>query len=415
MVEEAAVAEGEVMAAGRNESAIIDLVSPDGPGGFVYLLVKETYSITDSLLSRIQDEPLVHDIRREDIQPRVSADTDYWPVKYQTDVVVQGFAFTNGLASQRSISVRVGERTKRVSVFGRRSVHWDSTGQAKIEGPDSFKQVPLTYEHAYGGCDWTVEPLERHDPLLPFKLEFDHPGLYPRNPFGKGYLVRPEACSMVELPNLENPQDLLTKERLTAGDPRLWYKQPIPWCMDWVHPGTFPRNTLLLPDVDAWYPGPEDDRMPEVEGGIHPKGYRSFMAERDISDGAHPLFYQGGSACMVFDDLRPGTPIELEGMHPEKDLISFQLPVAPKIRISIDGNWQLARPNLHHLVCRPAEHIVNVVYGAQRELPRPFFPGIHKKIPVAATVEGQGPIEYQTPPTIRDQLSAAEEAQKNKG
>jgi hypothetical protein len=41
------------------------------------------------------------------------------------------------------------------------------------------------------------------------------------------------------------------------------------------------------------------------------------------------------------------------------------------------------------------------------KLPRRFIPGIHKKIPIALSVDGDEPIRYVTPPTIHDQLVAA--------
>ena len=37
------------------------------------------------------------------------------------------------------------------------------------------------------------------------------------------------------MPNLEDPDDLLT-ERLLTGDPQLWYRQPLLACCDWLHP-----------------------------------------------------------------------------------------------------------------------------------------------------------------------------------
>ncbi len=97
--------------------------------------------------------------------------------------------------------------------------------------------------------------------------EADHPGVYPRNPWGKGYVVRPGPWDDVWVPNLEEPSDLLSADRLVVGDPTLWYRQPLPWYLGPVPVLTFPRYTHLVADTDAWFPGPQDESMPEVRRG----------------------------------------------------------------------------------------------------------------------------------------------------
>jgi len=387
--------------------AVVDVVAPELPTGYAYVLIKLTYDVRGGACRFSSAEPLLHDHRDERLQPRIRPDTDFWDTKSATDVVVQGVAIGGPAVTKAIVSVKVGDSAKRIAVYGRRWIKWGSGGRCRVEEPEPFDQMAMTYANAYGGIDWRVPPEDLSSPLLPQLLKVDHPGLYPRNPFGKGYLVQTGDVPGMEMPNLEDPADLLTAERLIVGDPRLWYRQPLPWCLDWVHPAMFPRKLLLLPGADAWYPGPDDEALPEVERGFLPSGARAAMTDRPMVDGPHPLFRQGGSSGMVFGELAQGTPFEIGGMNRGPELLSYKLPAPPDVQMAVDGDWQSVRPSLHHVVCRPGEFKVNLVYGARRELPRRFIKGVHKHIPVAAQINGQGPFEYETPPTYRDQICAA--------
>jgi len=397
-------------------SVLVDLLSPESPGGSAYVLVKQTYALADGNCHPAEPEPLLHDFREREPGAPLLPDTDCWPRKDFTDVVVQGLAYCTAAATHREISVDVAGSIKRIQVVGPRTVRFDGAGRQTIEGPERFHEMPLVYGNAYGGCDWTVQPDDPEDPALPFILESDHPGLYPRNPFGKGYLVHDTGGREVELPNLEDPEDLLTPERLATGDPGLWYRQPLPWCFDWLPIAAFPRYAMMISEADAWYPGPEDESLPEVARGILPAGYRSRMRQRATTEGPDPRFFQGGALGMTFRSLGPGAPIQMEGMHPDLERIRLTLPTPPAISMAVDGDWRGVQPRLHHVVIRPADLKMNLVYGAERELPRPFIPGVHKNIPVAASVDGAEPINYEAPPTVDEQLlQARAEASRQAG
>ncbi|MBV1858109.1 MAG: hypothetical protein KUG77_06825, partial [Nannocystaceae bacterium] len=72
----------------------------------------------------------------------------------------------------------------------------------------------------------------------------------------------------------------------------------------------------------------------------------------------------------------------------------------------------VVEPQLTNLVIHPAEEKVTMTYfGRWTDLPRPFIAGIHGKIPLSLTVERYPPIVYETPPTVRSQLDAAQEKQ----
>ncbi len=390
--------------------AVVDMSSSSRTGAYIYLIVKFTYKIINGSCQIDDPVPLYHDLRDETLEPRLKAGTDFWVEKEMTDFVVQGHAYAPaGIPAEKmEVAVHVGRSVKTVVVFGKRMIRWDRTGKIHITAPEPFLKLPLTYENAYGGIDWRVIPDDADTPETQFRLQTDHPGMYPRNPFGKGYLVVDGEVPDMEMPNLEDPDDLLTEDRLITGEPKLWYRQPLPWCFDWVHPYTFPRYIFFDELVDAWFPGPEDEEMPEVRRGFLPADYRSYTKDRAFSAGPHPMFYQEASYGMVFREVRPGERIVLKGMHPEKGVISFSLPERPpNLEIEIEGDSEPVYPRLLSIVCRPEEETVSMVYVGTRELPRLFIPGIHKHIPIRGYVDGDQPVEYETPPTFKDKLENA--------
>lgn len=375
-----------------------------------YALVKFTLKLAGNAARPAPPEPLFHDIRDETIKPRIRHGTDYWPRKEATDFVVVGSAFAPNAAPVRTmtVSAQVGSVSKRVQVSGRRLVEWAGGEVAWVPPPQPFTEMPLTYENAYGGIDWRVGPWPPGErPGYPWGREVDHPGMYPRNPFGKGYLVVPGDVPDFEMPNLEDPDDPLTQERIVTRDPKLWCRQPLPWCFDWVHVMTFPRYVFIHRGVDAWFPGPQDAAMPEVRRGFCPANYRDMMNARQESH-PHLRFYSEGSHGLVLRDLKGGEPVTLKGMHPAEPTIRFDLPAPLRsLEFEIEGKREAVRPRFHHVVCRPAEKVVNLVYAAEVRLPRVFVPGIHKHIPVAIRVNGDAPVPFPTPPTVREVADAA--------
>lgn len=398
--------------------AIVDLFPKEGGiPQMAYALVKFVYRIEGAQCILKEAEPLFHDIRDPDIEPRLLPGSEFWTTKYATDVVVRGSAFAlNGKPVQSmQVSVSVGNHNKRIQVWGERLARWHSNRPPIFSQPEPFTEIPLTYANAYGGADVRVpisdKPLTKQEMI---GLQADHPGLYPRNPFGKGYVVLPEAAEDVGLPMLEDPDDLLTPDRFIVGDPALWYRQPLPWCYEYTNPLQFPRFVYL--GLDAWFKPPDDNRLPEVQRGFIPKNYRSQFGEQiDPTKNIPQPYYQEASLGMVFDNLVEKMPLIIKGMHPEEPEITFTLPASPGIEIEIDGQKESVKPQITNMLIEPAEKLVSLVYIARTEkLPRAFIPGIHGYIPLSVSVNGDDPVIYDTPTPIRDQLKAAasEEAKK---
>jgi hypothetical protein len=376
---------------------------------FAFALVKLTYEIKGTTAVLSQPEPLLHDFwSDEKLEPRFPPGSDYWLDKQNTDVVIRGSAFAPAGRPTPSmfVSAQIGRTIKRIAVFGKRLVDW-SQDRPRLGRPEPFTEMPLLYQNAYGGLDNRVPiPAELEEDYMrtvALGMQFDHPGLYPRNPVGKGYLVSPDPIDGVELPNLEDPADTLTAERLTTGKPELWYRQPLPWCFEWTVGLTFPR--YLFMGVDAWFPPPDDSALPEVRRGFIPPDLRRRLEkDHDLAVG----YRQEASLGMVVATPLAGQAITLTGMHPEESTLTFTVPPAPSIETEIEGERSLLPPLLTNLVIYPSGKKFTVVYcGRTKGLQRVFIPGIHKNIPLAARINRDAPIRYESPPTIHDRLLAA--------
>ena len=152
--------------------------------------------------------------------------------------------------------------------------------------------------------------------------------------------------------------------------------------------------------------------MPEVARGYIVENYRDLFHGGLTSGRACPRqFFQDASLGMVFPDLEPGTPISVSGMHRDGKITKFTIPKRPRIVITLENKVEDVKPTLSTVAVLPAENKVCFTYLAQlTDLPRVFIPGIHGKIPLSVQINGDDPIVYETPPTIRDQLLANQTA-----
>jgi hypothetical protein len=364
---------------------------------WAYAIAKRSHRIGEGIVHRIAAVPLQNDFLTGESTPPIPLGSDFWPFKREADVVVAGAAWApNGVARERSeVHCEVGSYQKRIAVFGRRVIEWTTGGRPYCGLPEKFESIPLDNAHAYGGIDPRVPCPLGPDPLSMLRALGNHPGMYPRNPFGKGYMVVPERAEGVELPNLENPDDLLDDERLCLVDPRRWYRQPLPWTLGWHHAMMFPRYAFL--GADAHLPVEDPSVLEEVRRGWLPADYRG------CEDAAFQRrFYQEASLGMSFANLPPGTPIEVRGAHPSRPSLGFAIPDPPVIAIELEGRPQSVTSRLAAVVIEPAAERFSCVYLATTgELERRFVPGVHGEIPLEARVDNGAPARYDAPATWR--------------
>jgi hypothetical protein len=384
-----------------------------------HALFKLTFAISPGKCDLAPAEPLLHDWRDPELERPMIGGSDFWLAKPFTDLVIQGSACApQGKPSPRlSVRVCLGATRKDVTVWGPRPIAWEA-GRPRIGAPEPFVSMPMTWVNAYGGIDWRV-PVPGADqtsfteiPALAMRVQFEHPGMYPRNPFGMGYLVQDGEVPDMPAPRLEDPLDPLTDDRLITRDPAAWWRQPLPWCLDWTNPIMFPRACWFGPDVDPWFPAPDDRALAEVKRGFVGTDFRRSRCPGGTVDAR---FFQGASHGLVITRPEAGQVLSVSGMHPEYDLLAFALPATDrKIIFEIEGKRTVQPARLHHIVCRPEELRLNLVFAAEVPLPRPFLPGIHKHIPVHASLDGEMPIEYQTPDPVRERVAAIRAAEEGK-
>jgi hypothetical protein len=156
-----------------------------------------------------------------------------------------------------------------------------------------------------------------------------HPLMYPRNRFGKGYVLdhRRELIEGRELPNLERPGDELTPERLVVADLLHWMNQPIPIGFDYFDPLSFPRMGMLACPPLGYVPG---ERVPEAELGLVPEDFcrGNIMTARpeDYPTLLHPRMGECGSLGLNVDFLQDNEYIRLSGMDHDRPQLVLELP-----------------------------------------------------------------------------------------
>ncbi|MCB9595375.1 MAG: DUF2169 domain-containing protein [Sandaracinaceae bacterium] len=376
------------------------------PARDVYAIVKETFDITEAGPRRAAPQPLVHDIREGDTWPPGS---DFWPLKNLVDVVVDGFAFgANGQPfSERRVAIEVGDRRKEGLVFGRRVAELDQRGAWRFEKVESVDRVPLVPESAYGGTDLMVPSPPPSDLRELLDAMADHPGAYPRNRFGRGYVATPRSPgAVVELPSLEDPAQRLQAESFGTNTLETWHRQPLPWFLHWLMPYDFPRSWFV--GADPRHRIPEGEVIEEVRRGWLIPEWRSIRPRRPAEPPLPHAYYQEASPQMRFSALPPGTPIRLGGMHPERDRVEVVVPSPPDLEIAYDGEFERCAVRTLHVVIRPHDLQFDVTWVASKHaLPRAFLPGVHAHIPLAVRVNGDAPVPYDTPEPVRASLERA--------
>jgi hypothetical protein len=219
--------------------------------------------------------------------------------------------------------------------------------------------MPLRYENAYGGFDESVpeQPIEHLEDMMRW-----HPGVYPRNPAGKGYVVfdRREAIDGRELPNIEHPQQVLTPETLVAGGPDRWWRQPLAWSCDWFDKAWYPRIVHYRGIPDGL---PPDDRMvPEVKLGWLDPGHSLMVPKKKITEPPDSRIANAASPALVLPFLRGDEAIELTEMTPNGRII-VRLPAdRPRIRLRHAGRMHDVEPVPHRILVSTEEMGVYVVW-----------------------------------------------------
>jgi hypothetical protein len=366
-------------------------LSGNGPGWQVMLVVlaKRTYTIAPDRPCVLAPEQLpiritpVFDPKRGNL---LITDVETYPWKQLTDVVVRGHVYP-GSSTRVDAEVSVPPFVKRLSVNGDRRCARGADGRVRFSDPEPFEKMPLEYDRAYGGWDQRCEARRgnRWSLLAPYAQEnFDpqayNPFVYPRNRHGRGYLVEatPEAIDELLLPNIEDPEDLLTPGRLEAGRPLDWHRMPLPAGTTWVPPAYFCRGAFL-----GMYPFWKElpDTLPEFARAFLPREVKEVSIFK-----AHPLvlrYTNGASPGLQVPYLLPGARITLTHMHPTLRHFAIVLPNdAPQIFVDgRNGKLVATQPVMHHVEIEPDEGRMSIVWRGAAPALRQYMPQELEKMP----------------------------------
>lgn len=307
------------------------------------------------------------------------ADTEAWPYKLRTDVVVHGHVYAHGARRQVDAAVAVGAARRDLRVSGDRRCARSAYGGVHFSDPEPFDRMPLQYDRAYGGYDAGSEATQPNlfDLLAPGLSPGTDPKMYsrccyPRNRHGRGYLLAGSSTPIdaVSLPNIEDPADLLHPDRLVVPEPLAWWRQPVPAGTSWLHPGYLARCAYL--GVRPFFqPLPEE--LPEFARGYLPEGLRRV----DVM-GGDPLVFgvqSGASLGLQLSGVTGGSVIRLIGMHPELREVDVVVPAQPTMIVRT--RWrsaEVAPTVLHHVELHPDDGLYTVVWRGAVEAQRGLLP-----------------------------------------
>jgi hypothetical protein len=322
------------------------------------VIVKRSYRITPGARAERRDAD--HELRLidqyyENGDPEwstVQHEYELAPYKASTDVVVIGKAYVpRGVATERTmVGVQVGTGSKTLVVTGERKCSYREGAAPVFTDPEPFTEMEIRYERAYGGRD------ERSVPDIPF--------LYPRNFMGAGVVLRnmKETVEGLRLPNVEDPEDLLTPERLFIGEPDRWHLQPLPQGFGWRQRTWYPRAALLGSYPPFLDPGTvtSEERM-----GLLPKDHVALAKQSRLRP-MQAQFASGASLGMTFSRLAGDEPVVL-GRLTLDGVLKFLLPGdTPSIGLDLGRGMQPLEPKLHTVSIRPEDREVDLIWrGAQ--------------------------------------------------
>jgi len=336
------------------------LPGQDPSGKHIYsLLTKRTYDIVpgDRCKRAAGDAKLFPGDKHwgDPLNSSVRFESDHVPFKPRTDIAFDGKAYAPGGAPVPSLTcaLSVGSARKEVLVLGDRLCVWAEGGRIAASAPAPFVSLELRHENAYGGVDvWS-------DPKMPYA--------YPRNALGKGFVVKhnPKSLQGLQLPNLEDPQDRISAERLCIREMKFWEKQPLPAGLGWYPKTAPPRSGLagVMPGDEAM-----EKELRDANAALLDKKNRELYL-------AHPLprmdfrYFNGGALSLPYLSGTEG--IRLENLTPE-GLLEFQLSgETPKVRIDMGLGPQEPAAFLHTVQIRGEDRQVDLVWRASVEYPGP--------------------------------------------
>jgi hypothetical protein len=297
-------------------------------------------------------------------------------VKPLTDVLVRGKARSlRGPMPVVETGVRVGAARKAVRAVGDRRIAVTAAGLS-FSSPTPFREMPLLWDHAYGGRDQHAEKLfakhERRAPLggrtelSPLRINVT----YPRNAAGRGYAldIDRERFDGALAPNLEDPTDPVTPDRLLSATTNDWIDRPVAACYEPIDVFTFPRAAFFIPPAfDA------------PTRSIHELSVGAVLREDlerkfDLRALTNPRMFNSAPAGLAVCRLEGAERVSLWNMHARHELLEFDLPGdRPKLVLEPPGVApRELEPLLQTVLIEPDEDRVTLTWAGVMPVAMPY-------------------------------------------
>jgi hypothetical protein len=293
-----------------------------------------------------------------------------------TDVLVRGAAHSRrGPVADVETGVRVGAARKAVRAVGDRRIAVTSSGLS-FSSPEPFVEMPLVWDHAYGGRDQHAERLlatkerralnERRSDLAPL-----HPPLlYPRNGAGRGYALDLDRARLegTLAPNLEDPTDPVTPDRLLSATTGDWIDRPVAACYEPIDVLTFPRAAFFVRPVFD----PPQRPVHELSVGAV---LRDDLERRlNLRNLLSPRMYNAAPAGLAVCRLDGAERVSLWNLHPRYELLEFDLPDdRPRLLIEPPGVApKELSPLLQRVLIEPDQDRVTLTWAGVLPVAMPY-------------------------------------------
>lgn len=305
-------------------------------GRYVTLVVlKQRFDVSPDGVARDRRDAVVRAVDEpwDEDAPETSSikyPSDVGGAKPATDVLVVGSARSPGAqpAPSVDVSVRVGPVHTDLRVHGPRAWFDGLTG-VRPSNPVPFTDLPLRWEHAWGGFDDSDSgaPLEE-----------------PRNPVGSGVTRDPSALVGERAPSIEHPDHPVS----AAGG------KGTPAGVGALGRHWEPRRRYVGTYDEAW----ERERMP--------------LPPLDFDDRFHQV---APEPLIAPGHLKGGEPVELIGLH-EEGPIRFALPRRDYHVVAL-GTGTTMRCLLDTVLLEPNERRVELTWRAIVDGYRATMPRLH--------------------------------------
>ena len=370
-VETVPVAESD---ASRGATVLLPGQSPEGEY-ILSVLLKRTYDIIPGRLCvrAEEDRPVIPgDVPwGNPMNSTVRFESDFVPYKPATDVVINGKAYApeGKPTTTCTVAIKIADCRKDVRIIGDRKTQFTKNQPPTFSNPAPFSTMELRYERAYGGIDVYSDKRTSYP--------------YPRNPMGQGFVVEntKEGIDNLELPNLEDPNDLLTPDRLLVSEYSRWQDQPMPAGLGWFPKYWRPRAELagIMP-ADR----PVEQELRKAYSAFLPAAQRPLYMKNGIRD-MDFRFFNGASPGLVMPYLRGNEGISTANLAAE-GIVSFSLPGdRPEIGLDIGEGVKQTKVVIHTVMIHMEERQVDIVWRGAIHYPGPEWLVEMKKLEIVVT------------------------------